>query len=50
MGMKNSQILWPVRTALSGKAATPGGATELAELLGKEETIARIRKGVEKLG
>ena len=37
MGMKNSQILWPVRTALSGKAATPGGATELAELLGRKK-------------
>jgi glutamyl-tRNA synthetase len=50
MGMKNSQILWPVRTALSGKAATPGGATELAELLGKDETIRRIMAGIEKLG
>ena len=49
MGVKNSQILWPVRTALSGKAATPGGATELAELLGKDESIKRIRKGIEKL-
>lgn len=50
MGMKNSQILWPVRTALSGKAATPGGATELAELLGRDETVRRIMKGIEKLG
>lgn len=49
MGMKNSQILWPVRTALSGKAATPGGATELAELLGKGESVRRILKGIEKL-
>jgi len=49
MGMKNSQILWPVRTALSGKAATPGGATELAELLGRDETVRRIMKGIEKL-
>ena len=37
-GLKNGQILWPIRTALSGKAATPCGASELAELLGKEET------------
>jgi glutamyl-tRNA synthetase len=49
MGLKNSQILWPVRTALSGKAATPGGATELAELLGKDESVRRILKGIDKL-
>ncbi|HHW30826.1 MAG TPA: glutamate--tRNA ligase [Clostridiaceae bacterium] len=49
MGIKNSQILWPVRTAVSGKQVTPGGATELAEVLGKEETLRRIRIGFEKL-
>ena len=46
---KNGQILWPLRTAVSGKQMTPGGATELMELLGKEESIARVRKGVEVL-
>lgn len=49
MGIKNGQIMWPVRTALSGKASSPGGASELAELLGKEETIRRIKTGIEKL-
>ena len=47
--LKNGQVLWPVRTALSGKATTPCGASELAVLLGKEETVARIMKGIEKL-
>ena len=46
---KNGIILWPLRTALSGKQSTPGGGVELAYLLGKEETLARIRKGIEKL-
>ncbi len=47
--LKNGQVMWPVRTAVSGKAQTPGGATQLMELLGKEESIARIRRAVEKL-
>ncbi len=50
MGVKNSVILWPLRVAVSGKASTPGGATELCALLGKEESIARIKKGIELLG
>ena len=49
MGIKNGQMLWPIRTALSGKPSSPGGAFELAEILGKEETIKRIEKGIEKL-
>lgn len=49
IGVKNSQILWPIRTALSGKDVTPGGATELAEILGRDESIRRIRIGIEKL-
>jgi glutamyl-tRNA synthetase len=49
LGVKNSQILWPIRTALSGKDVTPGGATELAEILGKEESLRRIAAGIEKL-
>lgn len=46
---KNGYVLWPIRTALSGKQMTPGGATELMEILGKEESIARIRAGIQKL-
>ncbi len=49
LGIKNSLILWPVRTAISGKAVTPGGAIEIADILGKEETLRRIRTGMEKL-
>lgn len=49
LGVKNGYILWPVRTAVSGKQFTPGGAVEICYLLGKEETIARIEKGIEKL-
>ncbi|MDP4092513.1 MAG: glutamate--tRNA ligase [Bacillota bacterium] len=48
-GIKNSQMLWPVRTAVSGKAVTPGGAIEIADILGKEETLRRINVGIEKL-
>ena len=46
MGVKNSIILWPLRVAVSGKASTPGGATELCALLGKEESISRIKAGI----
>lgn len=46
MGLKNGQMLWPIRTALSGKQFTPGGAFEAADVLGKEESIARIDKGI----
>ena len=42
-------VMWPIRTALSGKQMTPCGATEMMELFGKEETIARIKAGIEKL-
>ncbi|MBE7046474.1 MAG: glutamate--tRNA ligase [Ruminococcaceae bacterium] len=49
LGVKNGLILWPVRVALSGKSFTPGGAIEIADLLGKEESIERIKKGIEKL-
>lgn len=48
-GYKNGYVLWPVRTAVSGKQMTPAGATEIMELLGKEESLARIRKGMEAL-
>ena len=49
MGVKNGYVLWPIRTAVSGKQMTPAGATEIMELLGKEESVARIKKGIEKL-
>jgi len=47
--LKNGRIMWPVRTALSGKAVTPGGAVELCHILGKDETIRRIKVGMEML-
>lgn len=49
LGVKNGQVLWPIRTAVSGKQFTPGGAFELADILGKEESLRRIRKGIELL-
>jgi glutamyl-tRNA synthetase len=48
-GCKNGYAMWPVRTAVSGKQMTPAGATEIMEILGKEESIARIKKGIELL-
>ncbi|MBQ8138634.1 MAG: glutamate--tRNA ligase [Lachnospiraceae bacterium] len=48
-GYKNGYVMWPIRTALSGKQMTPAGATEILELLGKEESLKRIKKGIEKL-
>ena len=48
-GYKNGQILWPIRTALSGKQMTPAGATEILEVLGKEESQVRIQAAIEKL-
>lgn len=49
LGVKNGQILYPLRIALSGKETTPGGATEIAVILGKEETLRRIDEALEKL-
>ena len=48
-GYKTGFVMWPIRTAVSGKQMTPAGATEIMEVLGKEESLARIRKGIEKL-
>ncbi len=48
-GEKAGKILWPLRIAVSGLAMTPGGAYEIMEILGKEESLLRIRKGIEKL-
>ena len=49
MEVKNGIVLWPLRTALSGQPSSPGGAFELAEIIGKEESLKRIRIGIEKL-
>ena len=49
-GIKNGTGLWPVRTAVSGKQMTPGGAFEIMDILGKEESLRRIEIGIEKLG
>ena len=46
---KNGYVMWPIRTAASGKQMTPAGATEILEVLGKEETIRRIKMGIELL-
>lgn len=48
-GMKNGTMLWPVRIAMAGKAVTPGGAIEIGLLLGREETLRRLKFGREKL-
>lgn len=48
-GRKNGPVLWPLRIAISGQASTPGGAIEIAYLLGREETLRRIRKAIERL-
>ena len=48
-GCKNGYVMWPVRTAVSGKQTTPAGATEIMEVLGKEESVARIKAAIEKL-
>ena len=47
--LKNGRIMWPVRTALSGKAVTPGGAVELCQILGREETLKRMEQGITQL-
>ena len=49
IGMKNGQILWPLRIAISGKESTPGGAFEVAYLLGKEETLNRLTASIARL-
>ena len=48
-GCKNGIVLWPLRTAVSGKQSTPGGAYEIMEILGKEESLRRIQVGIEML-
>ena len=48
-GYKPGFVMWPVRTAVSGKRMTPGGATEIMEIIGKEETVSRMKAAIEKL-
>ncbi|GHU71564.1 glutamate--tRNA ligase [Clostridia bacterium] len=48
-GRKNAAVLWPLRVAISGLASTPGGATEIAYLLGKDETLLRVKAARERL-
>ncbi len=48
-GVKTGYVMWPIRTAVSGKQMTPAGATEIMEVLGKEESLERIRKGIRML-
>ena len=48
-GVKTGFVMWPIRTAVSGKQMTPAGATEIMEVLGKEESLKRIRTGIGKL-
>ena len=49
LGMKNGQVLWPMRIAISGQMSTPGGAFEIAYLLGRDETFRRLREGLARL-
>ena len=48
-GYKNGYVMWPLRTAVSGKQMTPAGATEIMEIIGKDETIRRVKAAIEKL-
>ena len=48
-GYKNCYVLWPLRTDVSGKQMTPAGATEIMEIIGKDETIRRVKAAIEKL-
>ena len=49
MGAKNAKVMWPVRIAAAGKAVTPGGAVEICRILGREETLRRLRIALDKL-
>ena len=49
LGVKNATLMWPVRIAAAGKSVTPGGAVEVCHILGREETLRRLRLGLEKL-
>ena len=47
--VKNATVMWPVRIAAAGQAVTPGGAIEICQILGKEETLRRLKLGLDKL-
>ena len=49
LGVKNATLMWPVRIAAAGQAVTPGGAVEICRILGREETLRRLRLGLDKL-
>ncbi len=50
LGVKNATLMWPVRIAAAGKLVTPGGAVEICRILGRDETLRRLRAGLEKIG
>lgn len=47
--LKNGTVMWPIRVALSGLLVTPGGAVEIADIIGKEETLVRLKKAIDQL-
>ena len=49
LGVKNATLMWPLRIAVAGKLVTPGGAVEICHILGKDETIRRVKAGIAKL-
>ena len=49
LGVKNGTLMWPVRIAAAGQTVTPGGAMEILSFLGREESLKRLNKGIEKL-
>jgi glutamyl-tRNA synthetase len=49
LGVKNGVVLWPIRTALSGKKSSAGGAYEIADIIGKKESLSRLKIGLKKL-
>ncbi len=49
LGLKNGTLMWPIRIAVSGRKMTPGGAIEILDILGKEESLRRIEAGIKKL-
>ena len=48
--VKNGTVMWPARIAVSGKKVTPGGAVEILDILGREESLKRLENGLKKLG
>ncbi len=49
LGVKNATLMWPLRIACAGKLVTPGGAVEICKILGRDETLRRVKRGIEKL-